>query len=423
MMDKVATVPQRKIRLTGQALLGGLALAGAGAVFLLLGHYPQWQLLWVFGLLFGFILQRGRFCFASAFRDLFLMGEARVMRGILAGLAVATPLFTIAMYLRTPTLLPGNYPPGANILPLGFHTAVAGVLFAIGMSMAGGCISGTLYRIGEGYTASIAALAGVMLGFVLLAFTWGFWWQVSVAHSPLVWFPEHLGYSGGMLLTLALIGLAFLGLVWWEHRHRPRLSWAGAAIAEGGNAPVSHGVRGEMRLLLEKVFLRPWPVMVAGAALGVLNAALFLVHHPWGVTGPLYQWMEALWRPLGVYLVPLPPLMGLDQFGGACNPALKPPTAFGLTHDAMLVLGMVAGSFISAALAGEFRVRVPRQRRRYLQSFGGGVLMGYGAALALGCTLGAFFSAIPSLALNGWLFALGLLGGSFLGASLLRRLG
>jgi hypothetical protein len=48
--------------------------------------------------------------------------------------------------------------------------------------------------------------------------------------------------------------------------------------------------------------------------------------------------------------------------------------------------------------------------------------MGYGAGLALGCTAGAFFSAIPSLALNGWVFALALIAGAALGLQIIERL-
>jgi uncharacterized membrane protein YedE/YeeE len=73
-------------------------------------------------------------------------------------------------------------------------------------------------------------------------------------------------------------------------------------------------------------------------------------------------------------------------------------------------------------LASEFKLRVPKQPLRYVQSIGGGVLMGYGAGLALGCTVGAFFSAIPSLALNGWVFAAALAGGAYLGVKLLNRM-
>ncbi|MFM7583342.1 MAG: YeeE/YedE thiosulfate transporter family protein, partial [Caldilinea sp.] len=59
--------------------------------------------------------------------------------------------------------------------------------------------------------------------------------------------------------------------------------------------------------------------------------------------------------------------------------------------------------------------------RRYWQAAGGGLLMGVGATLAMGCTIGAFFSAIPSLALNGWVFALCLAAGAWLGVQLIQR--
>jgi hypothetical protein len=83
---------------------------------------------------------------------------------------------------------------------------------------------------------------------------------------------------------------------------------------------------------------------------------------------------------------------------------------------------MIGGAFIAASLASEFKLRWPRQPLRYIQSIGGGVLMGYGAGVALGCTVGAFFSAIPSLALNGWAFALALAGGAYIGVKVLNHL-
>ncbi|MBM3947193.1 MAG: hypothetical protein FJ315_07355 [SAR202 cluster bacterium] len=48
--------------------------------------------------------------------------------------------------------------------------------------------------------------------------------------------------------------------------------------------------------------------------------------------------------------------------------------------------------------------------------------MGYGSGLAIGCTLGAFFSSIPSLSVSGWLFALALAGGAFIGVKAIRRI-
>ena len=88
----------------------------------------------------------------------------------------------------------------------------------------------------------------------------------------------------------------------------------------------------------------------------------------------------------------------------------------------MLNIGIVVGAFTAAVLAREFRLRVPRQPKRYVQSLGGGLIMGYGAGLGLGCTLGAFYSAIPSLALNGWVYGLAMAGGALIGTRIIRRL-
>ncbi|MCL4458909.1 MAG: YeeE/YedE family protein, partial [Chloroflexi bacterium] len=84
--------------------------------------------------------------------------------------------------------------------------------------------------------------------------------------------------------------------------------------------------------------------------------------------------------------------------------------------------GMILGSALAALLASEFKPRFPRQRRRYAQSLIGGALMGYGAGLASGCTIGAFFSAVPSLGLNGWVFGGGLAIGAYLGGKLIQRI-
>ncbi|MGL4650173.1 MAG: YeeE/YedE thiosulfate transporter family protein, partial [Caldilineaceae bacterium] len=80
------------------------------------------------------------------------------------------------------------------------------------------------------------------------------------------------------------------------------------------------------------------------------------------------------------------------------------------------------GSFVAALFAREFKIRKPRQPSRYWQSAGGGVMMGFGATLGMGCTIGGFFSAIPSLALNGWVFALFLAIGAWVGTQIIKRI-
>lgn len=391
-----------------------LGIAAAAAAFVLLvGIASSDRLLavfWLFGLAFGFVLQRSRFCFASAFRDLFLLGDARVMKGILAGLAVATAGFAVLMARLVPEVGFGSLPPGATILPLGLHTLLGGLLFGIGMVLAGGCTSGSLYRAGEGYVGSMVALLGIMLGLEISSHTWNWWWESHISRAPLVWLPDQLGYLGGILLTFIALLVAFVGLSWWEFRTSIMLPTA----RQEGQAPASFGE--QLRALGRTIFVKGWPVVVGGVALGVLNVFLYTYRHPWGVVAGLGIWADKLATAVGLGAGEM---LGRSSLAGC---AFEPETASALGHMPLLNLGVIAGAFVASSLASEFKLRVPKQPLRYVQSIGGGGLMGYGAGLALGCTVGAFFSAIPSLALNGWAFALALAIGAYVGVKILNHL-
>ena len=66
-------------------------------------------------------------------------------------------------------------------------------------------------------------------------------------------------------------------------------------------------------------------------------------------------------------------------------------------------VGIVLGALFAAGLAGRFGAarRVPL--RIVTASLLGGLLLGYGARIAYGCNIGAFFSGIASTSLHGWL--------------------
>ena len=387
--------------------------AAAAAFVILVGTASSDRLLavfWLFGLAFGFVLQRSRFCFASAFRDLFLLGDARVMKGIIAGLAVATAGFAVLMARLLPEVGFGSLPPGATVLPLGIHTLLGGVLFGIGMVLAGGCTSGSLYRAGEGYVGSMVALLGIMLGLEISSHTWNWWWEAHISRAPLIWFPEQLGYLGGTLLTFGALLLCFLVVSWWEFRTSIMLPPKRDEV----HAVSSFGEH--LRALGQMIFVKGWPVVVGGVALATLNVYLYTYRHPWGVVAGLGIWADKVASAINLGAGEL---LGRSSLAGC---AFEPDTASALGHMPLLNLGVIAGAFIAASLASEFKLRIPKQPLRYIQSMGGGALMGYGAGLALGCTVGAFFSAIPSLALNGWVFAGALAVGAYIGVKVLNRI-
>ncbi|MFC7678764.1 selenium metabolism membrane protein YedE/FdhT [Paenibacillus sp. GCM10028914] len=84
--------------------------------------------------------------------------------------------------------------------------------------------------------------------------------------------------------------------------------------------------------------------------------------------------------------------------------------------DGWIVWGMLIGAMITILLSNSFKIRIPKQKRRYVQGFVGGIIAGFGARLALGCNLAAFFTGVPQFSFHSWIFIVATAIGTFLGA-------
>lgn len=104
------------------------------------------------GVLFGFVLQRGRFCMNSAFRDIILGRDFTLFKSLGAAILVAMIGFSIMAMTGIISLNPKPLMWGANL--------VGGLVFGMGMVLAGGCASGITYRAGEGMVGAMVAIAG-----------------------------------------------------------------------------------------------------------------------------------------------------------------------------------------------------------------------------------------------------------------------
>jgi uncharacterized membrane protein YedE/YeeE len=367
--------------------------------------------LWFLGMAAGFTLQRSRFCFASAFRDLFLFGSGRIMKGILVGLSIGTIGFAINMHSQVPFPAFGVLPAEANILPVGISTIIAGLLFGIGMVLSGGCVSGSLYRMAEGYVGSWVTIGGVIIGLGLLSQTWNWWWNTLISMQTRIWLPGHLGYSSSIVLTVSGLLATFLLVLWWESR-------AGLTIPSSPRFEVPQDTfTQKLSVLWHTIFVQGWSVPVGGAVLGGIGVLMYMTHMPWGVTGELTRWANTIMTTMG--FAPPDPL-GLSDLGGCAGRAEESGV---FTHTFAVTVGILPGALVGALFAKEFKLRFPKSFKRYVQSLGGGIIMGYAAGLAIGCTVGAFFSSVPSLSVSGWLFALSLAGGAFIGVQIIKRVG
>lgn len=203
----------------------GLALT---LVLIAIGYYyatamkaPMLALFWAIGIALGFTLQRARFCFTAALRDPCLTGGTNLTKAVVVALALSTVLVSalqVGAYLKTGTL-DAALKVGL-VSPVGVHTAVGAVLFGIGAVISGGCASGTLMRVGEGFVQQWIALPFFCIGSALGAATWPLWrGPLMVDMASAVYLPKLLGgFFPALIVQFALLLAVWLTADWWSKR-------------------------------------------------------------------------------------------------------------------------------------------------------------------------------------------------------------
>lgn len=156
------------------------------------------------GVVLGYALHRSRFCFAGAFRDYILFRDNGLLKALLMSLCLSTILFSGVQlfYISNGGGLPGNF------YPMGLPTILGGIIFGIGMVIAGGCVCSIFLRLGEGFTLFIFVLLGLGLGSLLGASQWQ-WWQSKFGWVQPVFLGEVIWWPLAVLLQVA----ALLGAV------------------------------------------------------------------------------------------------------------------------------------------------------------------------------------------------------------------
>ncbi len=332
--------------------------------------------LFIIGILFGLSLYQASFGFASAYRQLVVHRDGRGVLAQVIMLGLATALFA-------PLLISGMAQ-GA-VAPVAGQGAIGAFLFGVGMQLGSGCACGTLYTIGGGSSMMVLTLLTFGAGSFLGTLTNGFWqdWPQAEPTSLIA-----LWGWGGVVLQLAVLALVAVGLWCWQ---RPRMD------AGSGGRSLLYG---------------PWSLVTGAIALAVLNAlTLVLAERPWGVTWGFTLWTAKLATRLGWN--PDTSAFWRQDF---IADVLRDNVFADITS--VMNLGIVLGAALAAALAGQLTVRRPPSRRAVGAALMGGLMMGYGAWLAFGCNVGAYFSGIASTSVHGWLWIVFALLGTGLGVRL-----
>lgn len=376
--------------LSRNRLTAGAGLALGTLLWLYLTATYGWRhgALFLVGLAAGIILYHAAFGFTGAWREVVRTGRGAGLRAQMVMLAVTVLVFT-------PLIAQGEIGGislRGSLAPLNLAVVLGAFMFGIGMQLGGGCASGTLFTAGGGNTRMLVTLAAFIAGSVIGSWQWELWQDVP-GFAP-VSLSAQFGVIGGIGISLALFAAVWLLTVRYEkHRH-------GALLHDRPVDTPYAWLRG------------PWPVLAGALALAAVNiATLLLAGRPWGVTSAFALWGAKIIGVAGVDVSQ----WAYWQRGGAAD-TLTASVFSDVTS--VMNFGIILGALLAAGLARKFAPSLRMPLGSLLAAIIGGILLGYGARIAFGCNIGAYFGGISSTSLHGWLWFVAAFTGSALGTRL-----
>jgi uncharacterized membrane protein YedE/YeeE len=350
-------------------LVASLPIAAAAILAFHLSDSFGWRLalLFLVGIFAGVVLYHASFGFTSAWRVFLSDRRSAGLRAQMVMLILASTAFSVLLSMPQPAL---GVPPQLYVAPLSSSIVAGAFLFGIGMQLGGGCASGTPYTVGSGNTRMVVTLAAFVLGALLSTWHAAFW--ATAPSLPPVSLLDSFGPVGAVSITFIVCG----GIGWAASRLE-KSRHGGLESLRSTGSERSSWLRG------------PWPLLWGAVGLVVVNVAtLVLAGRPWGITWP--YWSE-------------PARAGLLN-----SPVLGDVTS-------VMNIGIVLGALTATGFAGRFAPlwRIPL--RSLAAALIGGLLLGYGARIAFGCNIGAFFGGVASASLHGWLWFVAALAGNAVG--------
>jgi uncharacterized protein len=345
------------------------------------------------------VLYHAAFGFTSAWRVMIAEGRGDGLRAQMLMLAVTCLVFF-------PVLAKGQFFGQAvrgSVSPVGLSVVAGAFLFGLGMQLAGGCASGTLYTAGGGSVRMLVTLTAFIAGSVVGVIQQP-WWDRAPKLNPISLVARY-GTLAALAISLSIFGAVALISLVIERRRR--------ASHPTGNGPDGKGA-GSFRTrptYRDGSWLRgPWPLVAGALGLALVNiATLALAGRPWGVTSAFALWGSKIVAATGVDVASWP-------YWQTRAAELRASVFNDVTS--VMDFGIILGALTASGLAGKFAPtwRVPA--RSLAAAVIGGLMLGYGARIAYGCNIGAYFSGIASSSVHGWLWFVAAFAGSVAGTRL-----
>jgi len=433
--------------------------------------------LW-FGFMYGILQQYGRFCMASAWRDLIMVKVPRMFVGVMVGMIA---LSFIAVFIFS------QYPERYHVTQIGFHGLIGGLLFGLGMVFAGGCATGSLYKTGEGNMISLTVLLSLSFSQAIFAVTvFDSIFERFIENLPktsmveLIFgkpagagadyhlnyadysFWQHLfadaGINAVIVSSLLLVGVYIIVV---RKGFLQRRSAKANATADGGE--VKMGFKDELAgfwsMITSSRRTSIAAILIAIVAAGqVFSLAWMANHYDFNNFGnvlvgqtasgeaPPATWPtqtyptdvavrsgNTVFDPGYWYITTQEAMLagwsiktvGLDSHPADGAPGYLEDNHYfgdynGLPrpwHSPALLLsfGLILGAAFKSLLAREFKWKFPT-RELLVYAVIGGTLMGIGARVALGCNIGAFYAPVAFGDPSGWIFFIGMGMGAYISA-------
>ncbi len=368
------------------------------------------------GLGIGYVMQRSRFGFAGIVRKMHYMGDSSLPKAVLFLLSISLVVVAAIQYNAH---INGLVIPGiSSVKTISMLTVIGAFVFGIGMMFAGGCASGTLTDLGEGYVRAAISLLFFCFGSVI-----GVAHLDTLKHSILgrgfkFYFPDYIGYFASIMLFLAFYGLMYMLVKKYEAKRKKEGTYTKETYEEWEkDLPVKDETEYKMLSfeIYHKFFVRRWSFYVGGVLLSVIFlVVLTTTGKNWGVSTTFTYWGGWILQLFGV------DLSGIGFF--QTDKAVK-IMANGFFNDSGSVrnLGIMVGTVVASLLAGGLSITKNMDLRKIIGYILGGLFMGYGARLGSGCNIGAFYSALSSMSLSGIVFGGFLILGGIVGLKLVDR--
>jgi len=373
------------------------------------------------GFILGWVAQRGNYCFVNAMTSVFTTKTYDRFGGLmlLFGLSALVPGLLVAV-----GVVPSVDQYYFNYFG-GWYIVVGAFIFGFGAAIAGGCNLSMLYRAASGYVQNWLELFGMMVGtYIFATLVWPF--QLSTMQAGLLstkagGYVEYLPYdlfhsvSGASVgATAVLLGVPFILFgVYLQRRTQARFR------AMGSVEPVRAAGAGGVVVSRERestghgsAVKRAWRVLTLKEAMGtnLATVALFLDLLLVFIVGAGYtfnylvitssdggRFLEYILMPFGVNLALT------TSWYNSSLPIVD--------TSVLMVIMLIVGAFSASYLSGDFKIRIPRERRRLAIGFGGGILVGLGVRIALGCNVGLMWTNFAQLGYDGLLFLPSMLAG------------